>query len=119
MPLVVRLRPGVDRPSGRSRVCSRCFVIHMSQPETQGFSRTRDGQLRTALLLPAARGQDRLRKDYELPLTVLMGMVGVVLLIACINVANLLYRAQHRARQGSGRAHVGRCKPQPRWCGSS
>ncbi len=107
MPLVARLKPGVDARQAEAALQS-VFREHMSQPETQGFSRTRDGQLRTALLLPAARGQARLRNDYDLTLTVLMGMVGVVLLIACINIANLLIvRGAARAREIAVRISVG------------
>ena len=112
MPLVVRLKPGVDVRQAEA-VLQSVFREHMSRPETRGFSRTPDGQLRTAMLLPAARGHDRLRNDYDLPLAVLMGMVGVVLLIACINVANLLFVRGTARASGSGRAHVGRCKPRP------
>jgi hypothetical protein len=84
MPLVVRLKPGVDVRRAEAALQS-AFTVHMAQPETQRFRRSSSGRLRTALLLPAAKGQDRLREDYQVALTVLMGMVGVVLLIACIN----------------------------------
>jgi predicted permease len=107
MPLVARLKTDVDVRQAEAALAS-AFRVHMSQPETQGFSRSRDGQLRTAMLLPAARGQDRLRRDYELPLAVLMGMVGVILLIACVNVANLLYvRSTARAGEVALRMSVG------------
>jgi predicted permease len=107
MPLVVRVKPEVDVRQADAALQS-VFRVHMSQPEAQGFSRSPDGQLRTAFLIPAARGQDRLRRDYELPLAVLMSMVGVVLLIACVNVANLLYvRGTSRAREVAVRMAIG------------
>ena len=107
MPLVVRLKPGVDVRQADA-VLQSVFREHMSQPETQRFSRGPDGQLRSASLQPAARGHDQLRTRYELPLIVLMSMVGVVLLIACINVANLLFvRGTARAGEVAIRMSVG------------
>jgi predicted permease len=41
-------------------------------------------------VLPAAKGRSQLRTDFSSPLLALMAMVAVVLLIACVNVANLL-----------------------------
>ena len=65
-------------------------------------------------LLPAARSESPFSEHYAEPLFVLMGMVGLLLLVACLNLANLqrtrVVQRSHefaiRAALGASRARV-------------
>jgi predicted permease len=90
-----RLKPGFTVESAAAPLqglFTQIRAYEMTLPAAKDwspFSRDRfmKGQL---LVTSAAMGYSPLRNDFSTPLVVLMCMVGLVLLIACANVANLL-----------------------------
>jgi predicted permease len=67
----------------------------------------------TLTLEPAGSGFSTVRLELSLPLMVLMGLVGAVFLIACANVATLLFvRGADRVREMSIRLALGASRPQ-------
>jgi predicted permease len=90
--VIGRLAPGATAEQARSDI-ETVWAAYMKE-----IGESRDGYFSGIALVPAARGAHELRRTYSEPLLIVMAIVGVVLLIGCANVANLLL-ARAAARQ--------------------
>ncbi len=92
--LFARLKPGVALAQARAaiNVPYRAIVSEVEAPLQEGMSdRTMARFLdRKITVEEGARGQSSLHAEVRAPLILLLAVAGVVLLIACANIANLL-----------------------------
>ena len=106
--VIGRLKPGVNLAQARARITVE--FKQMMQAQTAGMSAQHKQTFMTQSLAvtEGSRGASTLRGDFGKPLEILMAVVGLILLIACANIANiLLARAAARQKEVAVRVALG------------
>jgi predicted permease len=102
--MLARLKPGVTMEQAQAEI-SVVYRGLLEQGAARGWNPRADTSME---LLPAGAGLARVRDQYGKPLVLLTAVVGLLLLLACLNMASiLLARSAGRQRELAVRVGLG------------
>jgi predicted permease len=107
-----RLKPGVSIEHAKTAINGpyRAILSDVESPLQQGMSEQTMARFKAKELtvVDGYRGQSSIHEEAQAPLSLLLGVTGFVLLIACANIANLLLaRGAGRAGEMAVRLSIG------------